>query len=344
MEYHPVIGFRFISNLKARIPHEGGGFLIQTNNEGFRCRHNFAKEKKPGIRRVLVFGNSYTAGDGVSNAQRYSDYLEKIIPNLEVYNFGMPATGTGQHYLIYKEFASKIEHDLIVIAVFVENIRRVISRFRYYYNEKHELVLYAKPYYSLKDGELIINNVPPPKKPFLKSNLPPEEIGYIYTATRFPKLKKLMKKFETSPVLKKWFITSGFRDRILKLIHYRPITEYNSPKNPAWLLMRALLEDWICNHNGPVILVPIPLHHHVLKLSDPSSYNARLNEVSSASDCIFHDPLPDLLKYSLRERRCFYYEQDGHLTQKGHIAFARSLASILERVLNCRKNMENTHE
>lgn len=343
-EYHPVVGFRFIANLKARVPHEGGGYLIQTNIEGFRCKHNFIKEKKPCVKRVILFGNSYTAGDGVSNRDRYSDRLENIIPNLEVYNFGLPATGTDQHYLIYKEFASKIEHDLMVIAVFVENIRRVISRFRHFYNEKHELVLYAKPYYSLKDDELILNNVPPPKKPFLEPNLSSKERDYIYRPVRFPRLKKNLEKFMKNSSLRKIFITCGFKDRLLKLVRYQPIREYDSRRNYAWLLMRAILKNWISNHTEPVILMPIPLYHHVMKLSDPSNYIKRLNELASASGCLFHNPLPDLLMYPKRKRGRFYFEQDGHLTPEGHIAIAKSLASTLENIFNQRRNIENNHE
>jgi len=344
MEYNPAIGFRFIPGLKARVPHEGGGYLIRTNNEGFRCKHNFVKEKRAGIRRVLLFGNSYTAGDGVSNGKRYGDYLEKIIPNLEVYNFGMPATGTDQHYLIYKEFARKIKHDLMVIAVFVENIRRVNSHFRYFYDEKRDLVLYEKPYYSLRDGKLTIKNVPPSKKPTLEMRLTSEEKKYILPHARFPKLKKIFNKLEKSSKFRKEVIKSEFKDRILRWIHYQPLKEYNNPKNSAWLLMRAILEDWIINHKEPVILMPIPLYHHILKLSDSSHYNARLREVVSNTGCILHDPLHDLFTYPYRERRCFFFEQDGHLTPKGHFAFAKSLGLTMKKALNYGKNMENKYE
>src|SRR3972149_6968280 len=96
LEYHPVIGFRFIPGIKARIDSPEGGYLIQVNDSGFRCTHNFEKNKKPGVRRILLFGDSFTAGDGVSNDKRYGDILEKEIPDLEVFNFGLPATGTDQ--------------------------------------------------------------------------------------------------------------------------------------------------------------------------------------------------------------------------------------------------------
>jgi len=155
-EHHPVIGFRFIPETRARIPHEGGGYLVRTNETGFRCDHPFERRRKAGTRRILLFGDSFTASEGVSNGYRYGDYLEKLVPGLEVYNYGLPATGLDQHYLIYQEYAQNIDHDLLMIAVFVDNIRRVGSRYRYFLNDRSERVLYAKPYYVLRDGQLLL--------------------------------------------------------------------------------------------------------------------------------------------------------------------------------------------
>ena len=54
MAYHPRIGYRFIPGLQTRELHEGGGFLLRTNGAGYRCRHEFEKQKKPGTFRILV--------------------------------------------------------------------------------------------------------------------------------------------------------------------------------------------------------------------------------------------------------------------------------------------------
>lgn len=51
--YHPVVGYRFVPNLKVRIPHEGGGYLMQINESGFRSNRPFVKERTKGSSRVL---------------------------------------------------------------------------------------------------------------------------------------------------------------------------------------------------------------------------------------------------------------------------------------------------
>lgn len=69
-EYHPVIGYRFIPGITARVPHESGGYLIKANQAGFRSDHEVTREKPSGVFTVLLFGDSFTAGDGVSNQYR----------------------------------------------------------------------------------------------------------------------------------------------------------------------------------------------------------------------------------------------------------------------------------
>src|SRR5918996_2597362 len=165
-QYHPVIGYTYIPGIRARVLHRDGGFLIRVNGQGFRCNHEF-QEKKSDKFRVLLFGDSFTAGDGVSNEERFGDQLERMNPGLEVFNFGLPGTGTDQQYLTYQQFASAIDYDLLILAIFVENVRRVDSHYRLYTTDQDELVAYAKPYYVLESGRLVLKNVPVPKSPFL---------------------------------------------------------------------------------------------------------------------------------------------------------------------------------
>src|SRR4051794_40092145 len=207
-EYHPVIGFRFVPQIKARIPHEGGGYLIRTNDSGFRCDRPFERSPSKGKRRILLFGDSFTAGEGVSNGQRYSDRLEQLVPGLEIYNFGLPATGLDQHYLIYKEYAQDIDHDILVIAVFVENVRRVGSRYRYFMNDEGNRVLYAKPYFTLQDGALELRGVPPGRQPVELSQLSLDDQSYISAVERFPKLKRLFNRLRRDAWFSRTFIES----------------------------------------------------------------------------------------------------------------------------------------
>jgi len=159
-EYHPIVGYRFIPNIQTRVQHESGGYLIKTNSLGFRSELEFNLARTKNYKRILLFGDSYTAADGVSNKKRYSDLLMQLLPETEIYNFGMPGTGTDQQYLIYHEYAKNIEHDLVIVVVLVENIRRVNAQYRVYLNEKKERVVFQKPYFELENKELVLKNIP----------------------------------------------------------------------------------------------------------------------------------------------------------------------------------------
>jgi lysophospholipase L1-like esterase len=319
-EYHPQIGFRFIPNLKARIPHEAGGFLIRTNQLGFRSDRDFHPLRNGSKRRMLLFGDSFTAGDGVSNSRRYSDRLEELVPELEVYNFGLPGSGTDQQLLAYQSFALEIEHDLLMIAVLVENIRRVVARYRYVTGESGETLCRPKPYFELEDGNLRLRNVPVPRQSLPEEEVAEEERSTIDRGGRIPALRKLARK-------------AGVHDIAQRLSRYQPLPEYKDPQGHDWTLLRTILMHWIQSHPGPVLVVPLPLWQYVEEASDPAHYQKRFRELANDAGCHLYDPLPDLLRHPKEARRRFRYGQDIHLTEEGHAALAAGLAPVVERLL-----------
>ncbi|RJG27462.1 SGNH/GDSL hydrolase family protein [Massilia cavernae] len=326
-EYHPVVGYRFIPNLKARIPHEGGGYLVHANEDGFRSNRPFVRHAAPGVRRVLFFGDSFTAGDAVSNHQRYTDLLEarleaKLGPvaRVESYNFGLSSTGTDQQYLAWREYAQGIEHDVLVIAVFVENIRRVMAHYRPHRDADGRERIYAKPYFALDQGKLALRNVPPRSTPFELDELSPAEQGAVDTGGRFGFLRKVVNAV-------------GAKDAVQRLTRYQPLPAYDAPSHPGWLLMRAILAEWIRAAPRPVVLMPLPLPQHLDGACDAGPYQARFAELAAEVKCTLHDPLPAFMAYPAAERRAFRWETDIHYTPAGHRALADSLAPVLQRLL-----------
>jgi lysophospholipase L1-like esterase len=324
-EYHPIVGYRYIPNLRARIPHEGGGYLMQVNEQGFRSDRPFMKPRTPGQRRVLVFGDSFTAGNAVMNHQRYTEKLETCLgaagaTPVEIYNFGLSSTGTDQQYLIWREFAKGIEHDVVVIAVFVENIRRVVAQFRLHYDEHGRERVYAKPYYELNNGVLDLRHVPPRREPYDEHELSAAQRAAVDQGGRFLTLRKLAAAL-------------GIREMVQKVSQYQPVPHYDSPVSPSWQLMRAILTQWVGAINKPVLLVPLPLPQHLDETCDASNYRARFTELSDELGCYFHDPLPDLLNIEPTERRRLRWPKDIHFTPAGHEAVARSLAAPMARIL-----------
>lgn len=322
-QYHPLIGFHFIPDLKTRIQHESGGYLLRTNNAGFRSERDYLPEKSPDTFRILLFGDSFTAGDGVGNKYRFGDVLESLIPGVEVYNFGLPGTGTDQQYLIYREIAAKLEHDLVVIAVQVENIRRVASRFRLSQMASGESVLLAKPYFEFNEGgALLLKGVPVKNAPIRLDELPAEEQGYVDQGGRMLWLRQAINR-----------VGGPVKQVVQRVSKYQPLPEYDDPKGSEWTLMKAILKQWIGECEKPVIVMPVPLYHYVEQTASPAGYRARFAEIASLDGVTLHDPMPDYLSVPKAELRGFRFETDIHPTPAHHRLLAESLSRPVRSVM-----------
>ena len=321
MRHHPGTGRTFLPSLKTRVMHEGGGYLVATNAAGFRSSREFHAERPCGKRRVLVFGDSFTAGEGVSNKHRYTDVLEAALEHTEIYNYGVPGTGTDQHYLTYRTFAKCVPCDLIVISVLVENIRRVAARFRPFIAPDGAVRLLPKPYFTLDEGRLALHGVPVPTGTFSWEELDAEQARHVDESGRFPLMRKVVNAL-------------GLRDMAQQLTSYQPLPQYDDADSADWQLMRAVIGRFIGECRAPVLLMPIPLSQHVEETASAAGYQARFREAAQANGCLLHDPLPDLQAYSGEERRAFRFEKDIHLTPAGHAALAKSLLPVVSRLLD----------
>lgn len=328
-EYHPTIGYRFVPDLKARIRHENGGYLVKTNKLGFRSDVEFVSERSQGNKKILLYGDSFTAGDGVSNGQRFSDILDRAMPNVDIYNFGLPGIGPDQKYLIHKEYASGMQYDMVVIVILVENIRRINKQYRvyreqhldYFKEETGGEVIYEKPLFQIDElGSLNLTNTPLNRFPIDLSDTSLKDKSNVDSGGRFQAVRKLLRQ-------------TGLKNLVKKYVKYQPVPEYNSANTPEWMLMSALLKEWVGHINAPVLLVPLPMHQFTEEVSDPSPYQQRFQGLCSDLNIEMHDPLPDFLKYSQDDRRQFRFPNDVHPTSFGHQAIAESLLDPIKKML-----------
>jgi hypothetical protein len=296
---------------------------MRTNSAGFRSEREFVNEKPEGVFRILLFGDSFTAGDGVSNKYRYSDVLENSIAAIEIFNFALPGTGTDQHYLVWREIAKEYEHDLVVIAVQVENIRRVAARFRTSTNSRGKEVVFAKPYFELNDGKLCLKGVPVDKRELSQNDLPESERGFVDQGGRMPVLRKLVNKLG-GPV----------KEAAQRITGYQPLPEYDDAQNPEWKLLSTILETWTSEFSTPAIVMPIPLYHYVEETASPAACRERFSELAERVRAIVHDPLDDYYQVEKSERRGFRFENDIHPTPAHHELLARSLSRAVTPFLN----------
>lgn len=329
-QHHATVGYHFIPGLKTRVAHETGGYLLRANDTGFRSNHPFTAAKPEGTFRVLLFGDSFTAGDGVRNKHRYSDLLPGLLGTsperpVEVYNFGLSGTGTDQQRLIYEQFARDLPCDLIVLGVFVENLRRVNARYRIYADASGTQRVYPKPYYVLDDGALTLKGVPVPPQPLSMHTLPPEEREAVDQGGRHVWLRRAVNA-----------LGPRVKDAAQRMTRYQPLPGYDRADHPDWLLMRAILEGWIAEAHAPVVVCPIPLYQYVEETADPEPTRARFRELCAATGATLCDPLDHLRGVPKIERRGYRFETDIHPTPAGHRALAEALADTIRPLREAR--------
>lgn len=135
------------------------GVTYSTNQAGLRAERDFAPGPPPGIRRIAAFGDSYTYCENVAYADCWTARLERSLTGVEVMNFGVPAYGIDQAWLRYQQEGPEWHPCTVLIGYMVENINRVVNRFRPFYKPPEGFVL-SKPRFLLGGGDLTLLDNP----------------------------------------------------------------------------------------------------------------------------------------------------------------------------------------
>jgi len=334
IQYDPDVGHIFVPNLRARIPRQDGGYILVTNATGFRSDSEFDKAKNgPDQFRILMFGDSYTAGDNVANEDRYSDQLGKLL-NAEVQNYGISGSGTDQHLLIYRKFAKDVETDLIVLCVQIDSFHRIqVSHRPVIDRVTRQRLLVPKPYFRLVGGRLDLQHVPVPKERPVDSGRVDEATGKSRDTglarardwyLKIPGLKQL----RHSPIFQEF----GSRAiQVLKKCGGNPYPDILSPETPGWSLMEAILRQFVAEtHPRPVVIVPIPTPEFFQDGRKPV-YQKLFERLDAPSEgvhvCDVSTPLAQL-PWATRQKLA--YELGGHFTPMANRMVAEHLASFIK--------------
>ena len=132
----------------------GEGRHVNINNLGFRGTTSIDPERPAAARRTILSGDSFTFGYGVGDDHTWGAGLARRELDMEFLNMGLGGYGLDQAYLWYRREGDPLPHDLHLFSFITENFRRMTrSRF----------MGYGKPVLTTRDGQLVVENIPPPK-------------------------------------------------------------------------------------------------------------------------------------------------------------------------------------
>jgi len=238
---------------------ERDGFRL--NSRGLRGGREY-DAKRPGERRALVVGDSYTfAGrysddlPAIQDDSIYTAVIERGLPGTTVINLGVPGYGTDQMLLYLREEGLRYEPDLVVLTLFVDNLYRALLNFRDY----------AKPRFDLEQGTLTLRNVPLPPPEELERELPagkPLSYGWLIGKIMFRRITDRFASLGTLEVDKlNAAILDAFREEVRRrdvplLVVMIPAPE----QTPALHRSERIVKAWGERAEVPVLLLRDSFH------------------------------------------------------------------------------------
>jgi lysophospholipase L1-like esterase len=95
---------------------------VQMNGAGFRGR-SFGEIKAAGAFRIAAVGDSFTYGNGIPQDERYTEILQKQLPNnFEVLNFGIAGGNTPQHLHTIANIVLPLKPDFVILQWYVNDV------------------------------------------------------------------------------------------------------------------------------------------------------------------------------------------------------------------------------
>ena len=270
------------------------------NSLGFRDSEHLGSSKRT---RVIVIGDSFMEGLGVSENQRLSSLLENET-GIEHLNFAMSNKGTCQEYIIYDSIASKFQHDIVLWSIFPQN--------------------------DLTDDDPAYNseeNI----APYWDGDFPNYKLTFFPKHSPQTKRKSFCKRF-----FKNYTYTYNalflFKESLKKQKEYKTVGYFDYSNAQLDRMKYSILKLKEAATNKKIVIICIPSHLELAYSYDPKKQQSIENELleyCSELDIEFIG-LYSYFKKSQTKVEDHYLQCDSHWNQFGHIKAKEILLKFSE--------------
>jgi len=302
------------------------GVVYASGAGGFRADREYASETPGGVARVAAFGDSFVHCDEVSYADCWTRRLEDAWPGSEILNFGVPGSAPDQGLLRYQRDGEPYHPCAVVIGFMVENVNRVVNRYRPFYAPGSGIAL-SKPRFVL-DGSglrLLPNPVTSPvmlnDPRWVEDHLGPDDFWY-YRGMFAPEPLDALMLFRLAQ-------TAMFREERREIKEAGNARAYSADDERFQVSARLLVEfAGVVRANGasPVVVVfgqkdeVVAARHR-----DPKTYQPLLDFL--AMEGIPEVDVTDALgREANRVGVDSLFSRGGHYSPRGNAAVATDLA------------------
>lgn len=311
MRHDERLGHRFVEGVCARIPHESGAYFVRTNAQGFRDERDIGPKGR--AFRIAFYGASFTAGDGVSNSERFSDLAGAQL-GVEVLNLAVSGHGPDQSTLLFEEPPVR-DADLVILGIAANTIDRIQQDRRIAMDRQGRHVSVARPSFALDGGQLVLRGVPVSEEIEVLHEVSLPDVESIHRA----RLGRLTARLRRALV-----------PLARRLFPLRVHSEYDEPAGEAWKLMAAIVGRFHeLAGDVPVVCLPLPTRERLLKGQD-TAFQDRFETLDRPEEGLFVLNVTDeLMALPMKERRGLTFAHDAHPTARGHALIADAVCAQL---------------
>ncbi|MFQ5669574.1 MAG: SGNH/GDSL hydrolase family protein [Acidobacteriota bacterium] len=249
----------------------------------------------PGAQAVLFYGDSFVAGSAVPMESRIPQILDRLLPDLQVFNYGVGGFGLGQIYLRFKLSHARFKKPTVIIGVMATDLDRSVLTFR----------TGPKPYFVLEDGRLVLHGAPM------------EEDSPRWRARYQPRLKSYLLAY----LLRSWRILAGGGD--MYELDYRRREKIDLNRR----LLEAIIQE-ARDHDLPLLFVTF-----AARLDAPAAgWRERLLDRVLEQGHVPVLNTRDLFTQAARREGIpvtDFMRDDGHPTARANRLVAEALAEML---------------
>lgn len=301
-QYDPDLGWVHVPNIRIAGLY-GPDKYLAINSQGFRSERNFDLAVPDGKVRIICSGDSFTLGYGVDNTHAWCELLTSFDPRLETLNMGQGGYGVDQAYLWYKRDGSKFAHQIQLLSFITDDFLRM--PFDSFYG-------YAKPVLKERNGALVIDNVPVPRRTY--------DLSWL--TTQVGNVNQLRTVQFVTKALRKVGLTS----------RNAPRTTESDAREETKRVLRKIFEDLKRSNEmkgSRLVLVLFPVEDELLK-ETPQDWIEFIETESNAQGIMLINLFDDF--HSLPRKDILdMFGTDWHFTERGNEFVARV---IYERLRN----------
>ena len=289
--YDEMLGWSFRPNATIDTTVIWHPFTI--NSAGLRSQREYSQRPPPDTLRIALFGDSFTAGDEVSDDETWGHQLETKLNQAgirtEVLNFGVNAYGMDQAFLRWQEIGRGYAPDMVIFGFQPENLDRNVNIFPF---ASYSYRPFSKPRFILTESAgLELLNSP---------TMPPEQIADVFESFASHPLAQYEYHYQKRDTAPRLWPSS----RLVSYLHEalkRPEDDEDSqdagPANERGLLGKAIVDAFatdVKESGAAFFALYLPRRVEVQRLHDgtPQSHQFLLDHLDEAYHYItFEDQL-----------------------------------------------------